>query len=157
VRREYQELRRDMPNLPEKLYDYQEDVLGALTDPMDDQHVVSCFPTGYGKTLPMLLSSSLSLPGSCTIIVPPLVTIVEQLEREAGRIGLPFINISKVRGAVLRAELAKKLRLILSTIDAFADSKVRAVLISTNLTGRPLRPLLCIDEAQVIRNVFIVL
>jgi hypothetical protein len=41
----------------------QADVLAAITDPSSDKHFLSCFPTGYGKTYPMLLASSLSPKG----------------------------------------------------------------------------------------------
>lgn len=149
MERAYQALRRDMVNLPERLFDHQLDVLAALTDAGDKQNVVACIPTGHGKTLPMLLSSILSPAGSCTIIVPPLVTILGQLEREARRLGIPFLNISKVSISDLRTELAKKPSLILTSIDTLAKSKVRQVLLATRLTVRPLRPLLCIDEAQI--------
>ena len=33
---------------------------------------------------------------TCTVIIPPLVTILQQLEREADKLGLPYVNISKV-------------------------------------------------------------
>ena len=67
------------------------------------------------------------------------MTILQQLERKADKLGLSYVNISRVLGSkvkvlikvfqvgisALKSELAKKPRLILSTIDSFSDSKVK--------------------------------
>ena len=41
----------------------QADVLAAVSDTSSDKHFLSSFPTGYGKTYPMLLASLLSPAG----------------------------------------------------------------------------------------------
>jgi hypothetical protein len=38
-------------------------MLAAVTDPSRDNHFLSCFPTSYGKTYPMLLAAKLSPSG----------------------------------------------------------------------------------------------
>ena len=80
---QYEILRNVMPDLPVELFDYQvmvvkgprsgtwslvspflqADVLAAICDISTEKHILSCFPTGYGKTYPMLLASSLSPTG----------------------------------------------------------------------------------------------
>ena len=77
---------------------FQADIIASAADNEDAFHVLSCLPTGYGKSLPMLLLS-LFLPqgttieytgqgqpafnaGSITVVVVPLTSIGDQLKME---------------------------------------------------------------------------
>ena len=89
------------------------DILTAITDEDSSSHVLAALPTGSGKTIPQLLISSLLQgllkfnyrernnyifsKGSYCFIIPPLVTILDQLTTECVKYGLPFTNISKVQ------------------------------------------------------------
>ena len=83
---------------------FQADIIASAADDEDAFHILSCLPTGYGKSLPMLLLS-LFLPqgmtieytgqgqpafnaGSITVIVVPLTSIGDQLRIRLWRVGL---------------------------------------------------------------------
>ena len=42
---------------------FQADIIASAADEEDDFHILSCLPTGYGKSLPMLLLSLFLPPG----------------------------------------------------------------------------------------------
>ena len=82
-------------------------IIASAADDEDASHILSCLPTGYGKSLPMLLLS-LFLPqgmtieytgqvqpmftaGSITVIVVPLTSIADQLKMECSRLGLSAV------------------------------------------------------------------
>ena len=86
---------------------FQADIIASAADKEDASHILSCLPTGYGKSLPMLLLS-LFLPqgmtidytgqvqptftaGSITVIVVPLTSIADQLKMECSRLGLSAV------------------------------------------------------------------
>ena len=86
---------------------FQADIIASAADDEDASHILSCLPTGYGKSLPMLLLS-LFLPqgmtidytgqvqptftaGSITVIVVPLTSIADQLKMECSRLGLSAV------------------------------------------------------------------
>ena len=89
---------------------FQADIIASAADDEDAFHILSCLPTGYGKSLPMLLLS-LFLPqgmtieythytgqgqpafnaGSITVIVVPLTSIGDQLRMECSRLGLSAV------------------------------------------------------------------
>ena len=86
---------------------FQADIIASAADNEDASHILSCLPTGYGKSLPMLLLS-LFLPqgmtidytgqvqptfttGSITVIVVPLTSIADQLKMECSRLGLSAV------------------------------------------------------------------
>ena len=107
----YAQVRLGYPSLP-SLHDFQvasiphksqhgqfqADIIASAADDEDAFHILSCLPTGYGKSLPMLLLS-LFLPqgmtieytgqgqpafnaGSITVIMVPLTSIGDQLRME---------------------------------------------------------------------------
>ena len=77
----YAQVRLDYPSLP-PLRDFQvasiphksqhgqfqADIIGSAADNEDASHILSCLPTGYGKSLPMLLLS-LFLPQGIRVSV----------------------------------------------------------------------------------------
>ena len=86
---------------------FQADILALAADDEDAFHILSCLPTGYGKSLPMLMLS-LFLPqgttieytgqgqpafnaGSITVVVVPLTSIGDQLKMECSRLGLSAV------------------------------------------------------------------
>ena len=93
----------------EIMWQMKADIAACALDQADNSHVLSCFPTGMGKTLPMLLTSVL-LPegknywtnctliahdieaymcaGSTTIIVAPLRALQAQLKIDCEKAGI---------------------------------------------------------------------
>ena len=82
----------------------QADITAAVVDEEERHHILSCLPTGMGKTLPMLIASQLLplgnflssqtcdrhnmfLQGSTTMIIAPLTTIKLQLEADCHKLG----------------------------------------------------------------------
>ena len=119
----YARLQHDHPALPPSLHDFQvmsldlvadrmaskmwqsqADITAAVVDKEERHHILSCLPTGMGKTMPMLIASQL-LPfgnflssqtcdqhnmffqGSTTMIIAPLTTIKLQLEADCHKLG----------------------------------------------------------------------
>ena len=119
----YVRLQHDHPALPPSLHDFQvmsedlvadrmaskmwqlqADITAAVVDEEERHHILSCLPTGMGKTLPMLIASQLLplgnflssqtcdqhnmfLQGSTTMIIAPLTTIKLQLEADCHKLG----------------------------------------------------------------------
>ena len=104
------------------------DIIWAATDPDDRQHLLGAVPTGYGKSLPMLVAALLLPPGeppvdksafndalliltttvdtfstgSTTIIIPPLTVIERQLQEDCLKYGIEVLVGSQV-GSEFRA------------------------------------------------------
>ena len=105
------------------------DIIWASTDPDDRQHLLGAVPTGYGKSLPMLVAALLLPPGepascwqiclndalliltttvdtfstgSTTIIIPPLTVIERQLQEDCLKYGIEVLVGSQV-GSEFRA------------------------------------------------------
>jgi len=78
------------------------DLIWAATDPDDRQHLLGAVPTGYGKSLPMLVAALLLPPGSTTIIIPPLTVIERQLQEDCLKYGIEVLVGSQV-GSEFRA------------------------------------------------------
>ena len=99
------------------------DLIWAATDPDDRQHLLGAVPTGYGKSLPMLVAALLLPPGepascwqiclndalliltttvdtfstgSTTIIIPPLTVIERQLQEDCLKYGIEVLVGSQV-------------------------------------------------------------
>ena len=128
----YTLLERNHPTLPPNLRDFQvlflrliavrialeiwwlqADVIGAAVYVEERHHILSCFPTGMGKSLPMLITSQLlprgnffvidhcywtyslcttcSQQGSTTLIIAPLTTIKLQLEDDCQKYGFSVL------------------------------------------------------------------
>ena len=90
----------------------QADVTAAVLS-QDSHHILSSVPTGWGKTLPMLLAALLMppgdtipyffddsldhfTPGSTTSILVPLTTIALQLKAECDKLGISALLSSEV-------------------------------------------------------------
>ena len=92
------------------------DIIWASTDPDNRQHLMGAVPTGYGKSLPMLVAALLLPPGeplvdisaflwcpslrttvdafntgSTTIIIPPLTVIERQLQEDSMKYGIKVL------------------------------------------------------------------
>ena len=78
----------------------QADIAGAAIDQQDNHHILSCLPTGMGKTLPMLITAcllpqedlELGVGGSTTILVVPLTSIKQQLMDDCGRMSILLVG-----------------------------------------------------------------
>ena len=99
--------RHHIPHNYNMVGQFQADILASAADDEDAFHILSCLPTGYGKSLPMLMLS-LFLPqgttieytgqgqpafnaGSITVVVVPLTSIGDQLKMECTRLGLSAV------------------------------------------------------------------
>ena len=83
----------------------------SALDQNDPNHILCALPTGFGKSLPMLLLGHLLPPGSeilkpmlfiydtgsITMILVPLITIEQQLLEDCKRLGLTAIAGSQVK------------------------------------------------------------
>ena len=81
VRAAYQELREHYPALPEQLRDFQvgpweiegesnktffqADLVACAINGSETSHIMGALPTGYGKSLPMLVTGLLMPAGKC--------------------------------------------------------------------------------------------
>ena len=81
VRAAYQELREHYPALPEQLRDFQvgpweieeeanktffqADLVACAINDSETSHIMGALPTGYGKSLPMLVTGLLMPTGKC--------------------------------------------------------------------------------------------
>ena len=85
------------------------DILQSALDADDRSHMMVALPTGYGKTMPMLLLGhllpagrnhlelqknriSFFLPGSITIVVTPTTTIGQQLVADCRKLGIDAVS-----------------------------------------------------------------
>ena len=82
----------------------QADIAGAAIDQQDHHHILSCLPTGMGKTLPTLITAcllpqedlELGVGGSTTILVVPLTSIKQQLMDDCGRMSISVLDGDQV-------------------------------------------------------------
>ena len=98
VKDKYDQLRQTHPALSADLRDFQvyhgsllldliaiskillqADIAGATIDQQDHHHILSCLPTGMGKTLPMLITACLLPPGDIPQLMVSLLYNVELL------------------------------------------------------------------------------
>ena len=94
------------------------DILQSALDADDRSHLMVALPTGYGKTMPMLLLGhllpagrnhlelqkhriSFFLPGSITIVVTPTTTIGQQLVADCRKLGIDAVSSGEVRFDIL--------------------------------------------------------
>ena len=90
----------------------------SALDADDRSHMMVALPTGYGKTMPMLLLGhllptgrnhlelqknriSFLLPGSITIVVTPTTTIGQQLVADCRKLGIDAVSSGGVRFDIL--------------------------------------------------------
>ena len=187
----------------------QVDILCRALDKEEEGHMMCALPTGYGKSLPMLLLGLLMpegrtwwfgqkeiwhestnyflsyITGSTVIIVVPLHTIESQLVLECGRLGIPAMAGSQVNvksftfswGIIwaklpqivpkeFDAAMSSRPKLLVCSVEFLADSQVggvhdpicqlfnsfqvRKVIMKNRLSPAGTRPIVCIDEAQVL-------
>ena len=88
----------------------QVDILKPALDAHDKDHIMVALPTGYGKTIPMLLlghllpagtnsmtcQNSTFFPGSITIVVTPTTTIGQQLVADCHKLGITAVSGAQV-------------------------------------------------------------
>ena len=90
------------------------DILQSALDADDRSHLMVALPTGYGKTMPMLLLGHLLpagrnhlelqkksyfffLPGSFTIVMTPTTTIGQQLVADCRKLGIDSVSSGELR------------------------------------------------------------
>jgi len=154
VEDKYCQLRQTHAALPADLHDFQADIVGAAIDQQDHSHILACLPTGMGKTLPMLITGCLLPPGSTTILVVPLTSIKHQLLDDCSKMGISVLDGDQVRQADLERELVNHPTVLLASPEFLASTEVRDVLMNCQLTPHGCKPVVAIDECQVLDEVF---
>jgi len=146
----YDELRETHPALPQTLRPFQVDVLMEALDGKKNSNMLIAHPTGTGKSLPMLLLGLFLPEGSTTLIVPPLTTIEAQLLNDCERLGIPAVAGSKLAPNMFERAMKQSPRIVIANVEFLANSEVQRVLLASRLSPRGVRPIVCIDEAQVL-------
>ena len=89
--------------------------------------MVLAVPTGAGKTKPMVVASLGT--GAVAIIILPLISLEQQMERDLTRLNIPFINLSNTRADQLEQQLKTvKPELLLTNVESLANREKREVL-----------------------------
>ena len=93
----------------------------------DGLSVVLAVPTGQGKTLP-LFAASLGT-GKAALLILPLLNLEGQMEKDLGRLGVAFVNMSSTTAEELRLKLTSSNppEIILSNVEALGDRGKRDV------------------------------
>ena len=78
--------------MPTNLHPWQKDTIFHL---IKGDSVALCVPTGSGKILPQL-ASSLFFNVGVAIVIPPLISIENQLESLCDKWKIPCLNLSDV-------------------------------------------------------------
>ena len=82
--------------------------------------VVQAVPTAAGKTLSMVMASLTT--GAVGIIILPLISLEQQMERDLARLNIPYINLSNTRAAELEQQLETlKPELLLTSVESLGD------------------------------------
>jgi len=154
VQDSYQELRVHHPSLPPDLHPFQADITAAAIDQQDRQHILSCLPTGNGKTLPMLITGALLPAGMTTMIIAPLTTIKQQIEDDCRLYGISALVGDQIPINSLAGELRKRPQILVVSAEFLASIEVRDVLLNVGLASDDQRPVVCIDECQVLDSIY---
>ena len=88
--------------------------------------VVLAFPTSAGKTIPMVIASLGT--GRLALIILPLISLEQQMERDLSHLDIPYINLSNTKADDLGQQLAKNPQLIITNVEALADKDKREAL-----------------------------
>ena len=70
-------------------------------------NVVLAIPTGQGKTLPLMAASLCT--GKLGLLILPLLSIEEQMERDLTHLGIPYVNMTTSSKDELRQVVKKEL------------------------------------------------
>jgi superfamily II DNA helicase RecQ len=92
--------------------------------------VVLAVPTGAGKTLPMITASLET--GKLGVIILPLISIEQQMERELTRLNIPFLNLTST-GDLERALRDTKPQILITNVEALANKQKREILRKSRL------------------------
>ena len=84
------------------------------------------FPTSVGKTQPMTTASLET--GRLALIILPLISLEQQMERDLRHLGIPYINLSSTKADDLGQQLAKNTQIIITNVEALADKEKREAL-----------------------------
>jgi len=150
----YTQLQQTHPALPPDLHEFQADITAAAINQQDRRHILSCLPTGMGKTLPMLLTAQLLPPGSTTLLVAPLTSIKQQLLEDCRKLGFTALVGDQLPPAELETELLKRPTVLLVSAEFLASTEVRDVLLNCGLAPAGKQPVVAIDECQVLDEIF---
>ena len=89
--------------------------------------VVQAVPTAAGKTLSMVTASLTT--GAVGIIILPLISLEQQMQRDLARLNIPYINLSNTRAAELEQQLKTlKPELLLTSVESLTDREKREAL-----------------------------
>ena len=89
-------------------------------------------PDGSGKTLPWITASLET--GRISIIIVPLLTLEQQLERELNYLNIAYINLTNTGHVELENKLKEiKPQVIISSVEALGDKTRREILCKSRL------------------------
>jgi len=138
------------PALPERLRDFQLDIVACATNGTETCHILGALPTGYGKSLPMLVTGLLMPPGSTVLVISPLTTIAQQLISDCNLYGIDALAANQLSPREFEAAMRNRPpRLVICSAEFIASEEVRRVLLDNTLAPPGRRPIVVIDEAQV--------
>ena len=160
----YERLRVHHPALPPNLRDFQVvfhmkrrnfegeflfeqvDLISAMTNSEAKDHLLGALPTGYGKSLPMLVASLLLPPGtefenlhllavlkltftgSTIVVICPLTTIAQQLMNDCSKYGINALAGHQVKPEEFETTLkSNRPRMIIANVEFIASPEVRLV------------------------------
>ena len=93
--------------------------------------MVIAAPTGVGKTLPMIVASLDT--DTLGLIILPLLSLEQQMERDLLRLGISFINLTACSTSDLDQRLKARPQIVLTSVEALADKAKREVLRKSRL------------------------
>jgi superfamily II DNA helicase RecQ len=94
--------------------------------------VVLAVPTGAGKTLPMITASLET--GKLGVIILPLISIEQQMERDLTRLNIPYLNLTSTGAEDLeRALRESKPQILITNVEALASKQKREILRKSRL------------------------
>ena len=126
--------------MPANLHPWQKDTISHL---IKGDSVALCVPTGSGKTLPQL-ASSLFFDVGVAIVIPPLISIEQQLESLCVKWKIPCLNLSNVRGdEVISRVSASSIKVIIASIERISDMTVQKSILNLQVSY------ISVDECQV--------
>ena len=88
--------------------------------------VAMAVPTAVGKTLPLYVASLGT--GQLGLVILPLLSLEQQMERDLSHLDIPYINLSNTKADDLGQQLAKNPQLIITNVEALADKDKREAL-----------------------------
>ena len=127
-------------SVPTTLHPWQEDSIRFV---IEGESVALCVPTGAGKTLPQL-AASLFFSEGVAIVIPPLISIENQLERVCAEWNIPYLNISSLsKDEIMTSVASSEVKIVIASIEQISDVAVQKAIRNLKVNY------ISVDECQV--------